>query len=90
LLKENVIKQIFTTNSTDSITFELEGDDYDVANKKIFVGFEVLDCRSKDQMQHSICFVGSEYGQHTFKPFVSSKWDWDAMFSIHIKMLLKY
>jgi len=33
---------------------------------------------------------GSEYGQHTYKPFVSSKWNGIGMFSIHIKMALKY
>jgi hypothetical protein len=90
LLKENIIKPIFSTNSNDSITFELQGDDFEVSNNKIFVGFEVLDCRSGDGRLHSICFVGSEYGQHTFKPFANTKWDWDAMFSIHIKMTLKY
>ena len=90
LLKENIIKPIYATNSNDNIEFDLSGKDIEINTKKIFVGFEVLDCRSKDEFSHSICFVGSEYGQHLFKPFANSKWDVDGMFSIYIKMLLKY
>jgi hypothetical protein len=90
LLKENIIKPIYRTTSDDSIDFDLGSLEVELLNKKIFVGFEVLDCHSKDELMHSICFVGSEYGQHTFKQYANAKWDWDAMFSIHIKMLLKY
>lgn len=90
LLSENVIRQVYTTNSTDNIEFDLTGKNPEINSNKVFVGFEVLDCRSSDGMQHSVCFVGSEYGQHTFKPYVNSKWEYDAMFSISIKMLLKY
>jgi hypothetical protein len=90
LLKENIIRQIHTTTSNDNIDFDLSDNNIEVTNNKIFIGFEVLDCKSQDELQHSICFVGSEYGQHTYKPFSASKWDWDAMFSIHVKMLLKY
>lgn len=90
LLNENVIRQVYTTNSTNQIEFDLTGKNPEINSNKVFVGFEVLDCRSADGMTHSVCFVGNEYGQHTFKPFVNSKWEYDAMFSISIKMLLKY
>ena len=90
LLTANVIQPVYSTNSSDNIDFDLSDKNVEINANRIFVGFEVLDCRSKDAITHSICFVGSEYGQHMFKPYVDAKWDTDAMFSIHIKMLLKY
>ena len=90
LLKENIIKPVYSTTSNDNIEFDLSDKNIEMNTDSIFIGFEVLDCRSKDEISHSVCFVGSEYGQHVFKPFANSKWDVDGLFSIHIKMLLKY
>ena len=89
LLRENIVKAIYQTTSEDVINFELGNLELDVPNKKIFIGFEVLSCRSKDQLPHSICFVGSEYGQHNFKYYANSLWNQDPVFSIHIKMILR-
>jgi len=88
LITENIIQQIGQTTSEDNIDFDIPENMLDLKERKVYVGFEILDAGSVDSLKHSVSFVGNEYGLHLYKSYSNSTWEWEQHFGLYIKMSL--
>ena len=91
ILKDNIIIPISSLTSKDkSPEFDLHDYNIVLADKKIYIGFEVINCHSEVSGIKSLCFVGTEFGQYVYKTFVDATWEKDEMYSIYVQLSLKY
>ena len=90
LLTENIILPFSQLNFKDQPVFDLSDYNIVLSEKRVFIGFEVLNCINTESKTFSLCFIGTEYGDYFYKTYSNSPWEKGDLFNIDIRMFLRY
>jgi hypothetical protein len=90
LLADNVIVPFSKLNFNDQPAFDLGEYNIVLSDKRVFIGFEVLNCSNVASTTSSLCFIGTEYGDYLYKSYANSPWEKGAYYNIDISMFLKF
>jgi len=91
LLQQSVIIPITKHTPNDGvIEFDVSDLGLLLREKKIYIGFEVIDCKNNDNTPLSFCFIGADYGEHYFRKFPTVKWVTDENYGLYLKMFFDY
>jgi CarboxypepD_reg-like domain len=91
LLQQSVIIPITQHTPNDGvIEFDVSDLGLLLREKKIYIGFEVIDCKNNDGKPLSFCFIGADYGEHYFRKFPTVNWVNDSNYGLYLKMYFDY
>jgi hypothetical protein len=89
LLAENIILPFSKLQFGDKPSFDLSEYNIILKEKRIFIGFEVMNSVSTTN-NTSFCFVGTEYGEYFFKTHSTSPWERGFLHNIDISLFLRH
>jgi len=90
LLTDNIIVPFSKLNYSDYPAFDLSEYNVVLTEKRVFIGFEVLNCTSFESKTSSLCFIGTETGDYLYKSYANSPWEKGLYYNIDISMFLKF
>lgn len=90
LLSDNIIVPFSKLNFNDQPAFDLSEYNVVLSEKRVFIGFEVLNCTNAESKTSSLCFIGTEYGDYLYKSYANSPWEKGLFYNVDISMFLKF
>jgi len=90
LLSDNIIVPFSKLNFSDQPAFDLGEYNVVLSEKRVFIGFEVLNCTNGESKTSSLCFIGTEYGDYLYKSYANSPWEKGSFYNVDISMFLKF
>ena len=91
LLTQSVILPV-TRHSPNDGLLEFDVSDLGIIlkDKKIYIGFEVINCKNTDNSLLSLCFIGAEYGDHYYRKYPTVSWYNEESYGLYLKMFFDY
>jgi hypothetical protein len=91
LLKQSVIIPITKHIPNEGVLeFDISDLGLLLTEKKVYIGFEVIDCKNNDGQPLSLCFIGANYGDHYFRKYPTVKWVNEDGYGLYLKMFFDY
>ena len=91
LLQQSVIIPITKHTPLDgSMEFDISDLGLLLREKKVYIGFEVIDCKNNDGRPLSLCFIGADYGEHYFRKYPTVGWTNEDAYGLYLKMFFDY
>ena len=92
ILRDSIAIRIVNRLSFDDKNSEFDLRPYELVlkNKNIFVGMEILNCSNRDSSICSVCYIGTENGNYTYKTRKNSAWGESGEYSIYLRLFYKY
>jgi hypothetical protein len=90
LLADNIIVPFSKLNFNDQPAFDLSEYNVVLTEKRVFIGFEVLNCTNVESKTSSLCFIGTQYGDYLYKSYANSTWEKGLFYNLDISMFLKF
>jgi CarboxypepD_reg-like domain len=91
LLQQSVIIPVTKHTPLDGvIEFDISDLGLLLREKKVYIGFEVIDCKNVDGRPLSLCFIGADYGEHYFRKFPTVGWTSEDAYGLYLKMFFDY
>ena len=91
LLQQSVIIPVTKHTPLDGVMeFDISDLGLLLREKKIYIGFEVIDCKNVDGRPLSLCFIGADYGEHYFRKYPTVGWTSEDAYGLYLKMFFDY
>jgi hypothetical protein len=91
LLTEDFILPVMRLSINDkACEFNLSEHNIILSESHVYVGLEVIECRSHTTQPTSISFVGTRTGEYVYKPFANSYWEKQNDFTIYFELGLQF
>ena len=91
LLQQSVIIPVTKHTPLDGVMeFDISDLGLLLREKKIYIGFEVIDCKNVDGRPLSLCFIGADYGEHYFRKYPTVAWTNEDAYGLYLKMFFDY
>ena len=91
LLQQSVIIPVTKHTPLDGVMeFDISDLGLLLREKKIYIGFEVIDCKNNDGRPLSLCFIGADYGEHYFRKYPTIGWTSEDAYGLYLKMFFDY
>jgi hypothetical protein len=87
LLQQEVIVPAIVKNGL--VEFDLNWQNFKLPNKRLYIGFEVINCSGTKSENPSFLFMGSEEGHNLFRDRSDGEWQVSELYTIYIRMMMK-
>jgi len=72
------------------LEIDLSDQDLVLKEKRIYVGFEVINCKNNDERPLSLCFIGTDYGDYYFRKYPTVKWENENRHGLFLRLFFDY